>query len=66
MTGGRWPWAVLAALFVLHNDLWWWEHPAWWLGLPASLAYHVLFGAVVTLALWPLARRLGLSEGDGP
>ena len=64
MTGRRWAWLALGALFVLHNDLWWWERPVTWLGVPASLAYHVLFALAVTLALWPLAAALGQREPD--
>lgn len=66
MTGMRrrgWPlaiYAALAALYVLHNDLWLWNDPRLLLGLPIGLVYHVGFcvAASAVLALlvvfaWP-------------
>ena len=51
---------ALAALYLLHNDLWLWDDRSRWLGLPAGLAYHVGFciATSVVLALlvaygWP-------------
>ena len=37
----------LAALYLLHNDVWLWERDGRLLGLPVGLAYHVLFCLVV-------------------
>ena len=65
MTARRAAWLALGALYLLHNDLWWWHAPVLWIGLPASLVYHVLFGLAVTVALWPLAGRL-LAEPPSP
>lgn len=59
---------ALAALYLLHNDLWLWNDPGLVLGLPAGLAYHVGFcvatAVVLTLLVlyaWPdhLDRELG-------
>ncbi|MXX60868.1 MAG: hypothetical protein F4112_08395 [Holophagales bacterium] len=48
--------AALPALYLLHNDLWFWDDPGRFLGLPVGLSYHVLFSAVVVLAMWRLVR----------
>lgn len=48
--------AALPALYVLHNDLWFWDDPNRFLGLPVGLTYHVLFSAAVVLAMWRLVR----------
>ena len=51
---------LLAALFVLHQDVWFWRDVRLVFGLPVGLAYHVAFcvAASVVLALavrwsWP-------------
>lgn len=53
--------AALAALYVLHNDLWLWNDSRLWLGLPAGLVYHIGFCVAVSAVLalvvtltWPL------------
>jgi len=46
MTRRRWAtllYAALAALYVLHNDVWLWNDSRLWLGLPAGLIYHIGF-----------------------
>ncbi|MXX77291.1 MAG: hypothetical protein F4210_07675 [Holophagales bacterium] len=48
--------AALPALYLLHNDLWFWNDPSRFLGLPVGLTYHILFSAVVVLAMWRLVR----------
>ena len=48
--------AALPVLYLLHNDLWFWDDPSRFLGLPVGLTYHVLFSAVVVLAMWRLVR----------
>ncbi|MCY3592229.1 MAG: hypothetical protein OXH32_11445 [Acidobacteria bacterium] len=48
--------AALPVLYLLHNDLWFWDEPSRLLGLPVGLTYHVLFSAVVVLAMWRLVR----------
>ena len=48
--------AALPALYLLHNDLWLWDDPGRFLGLPVGLTYHVLFTAAVVLAMWRLVR----------
>jgi len=55
-TPRRLVWAVLLLLFVLHNDLWLWNEPGPWLGLPAGLTYHILYCLVVTVALTLMVR----------
>jgi hypothetical protein len=43
--------AALAALYVLHNDLWLWNDPRLVLGLPVGLVYHLGFCVVVAAVL---------------
>ena len=62
---------ALGALYALHQDLWLWDDPTLWLGLPAGLTYHVLYclaaaglmGLVIRHA-WP--EGLDTSEGLDP
>jgi len=48
--------AALPALYALHNDLWLWDDPSRFLGLPVGLTYHILFTAAVVLVMWGLVR----------
>lgn len=66
--------ALLAALFVLHQDVWLWRDPRLVLGLPVGLTYHVAFCVAVTLVLamavrwaWPPEVPVaGDGCGEGP
>jgi len=54
MNRRRWAtltYAALAALYLLHNDLWLWNDSRLWLGLPAGLVYHIGFCVVVSAVL---------------
>jgi hypothetical protein len=54
MTRRRWAtllYAALAALYLLHNDLWLWNDSRLWLGLPAGLVYHIGFCIAVSVVL---------------
>jgi hypothetical protein len=54
MTRRRWAtllYAALAALYLLHNDLWLWNDSRLWLGLPAGLVYHIGFCLAVSAVL---------------
>ena len=42
---------LVALLFLLHNDFWFWETPQLVLGLPVGLLYHIGFCLVVTLLM---------------
>jgi hypothetical protein len=48
--------AALAALYLLHNDLWLWEESRLVLGLPAGLTYHVAYCLTAAAALAALVR----------
>ncbi len=50
--------AALLALFVVHNDLWWWDDPALVLGLPIGLLYHVGFCFAAAIVMAVASRRL--------
>ncbi len=48
----RWTlYAALAALYLLHNDLWLWSDARLVLGLPAGLLYHVAYCLVTSAVL---------------
>lgn len=49
-------WALPVLLYALHNDLWLWNEPTRWFGLPAGLAYHVLFCLAVVASMAALVR----------
>lgn len=46
------------ALFLLHNDLWWWHDATLVWGLPIGLAYHFGFCLVTAGVMAVAARRL--------
>ena len=48
--------AALPLLYLLRNDLWFWDDPSRLLGLPVGLSYHILFSAAVVLVMWFLVR----------
>ncbi|HXT21678.1 MAG TPA: DUF3311 domain-containing protein [Thermoanaerobaculia bacterium] len=68
--------ALLVALFVLHQDVWFWRDARLLLGMPIGLAYHVAFCVASTLLLalavrwgWPREVPIGDArhgDGDGP
>ncbi len=72
-SGRRAAWALLVALYVLRNDIWWWHEPSRLFGLPVGLSYHLLFVAAVVAAMgwlvrfyWPEAALAELAgEDDG-
>jgi hypothetical protein len=54
MTRRRWAtllYAALAALYLLHNDVWLWNDSRLWLGLPAGLIYHIGFCVAASAVL---------------
>ena len=75
MNRRRWAtllYAALAALYLLHNDLWLWNDSRLWLGLPAGLVYHIGFCVVVSAVLglmvvyaWPPGAPSGAPSGAG-
>ena len=59
---GRFVPFALLALFLLHNDLWWWNDARLVWGLPIGLAYHFAF-CIVTAGVMAVAAR-GLTASD--
>ncbi len=65
-------WLLVAALFVLHQDYWWWDSRALVLGfMPIGLFYHACFSlaaGVVWLAAvkfaWPTQVERWADEGQ--
>ncbi len=54
---GKLVWLAVAALFVLHQDFWWWSDRTLVLGfLPIGLAYHAAFSLAAGL-VWALANK---------
>lgn len=48
--------AVIAALFVLHNDFWLWSDRDLVAGLPVGLTYHLVYTALTVAAMALLVR----------
>ena len=56
--GRRVVWLLVAVLFVIHQDFWWWDSKFLVLGfMPIGLFYQAAF-SVVAAAVWALATRL--------
>jgi hypothetical protein len=47
---------ALLAIFLLHNDLWWWDDPRRVFGMPIGLTYHIALCLAAALILWLLTR----------
>lgn len=60
---GRWFVGLLAvALFVLHQDFWWWDNRSLVLGfLPIGLFYHAVF-SLAAGGVWALANKFAWPE----
>ncbi|MDA2925683.1 hypothetical protein MYX78_00360 [Acidobacteria bacterium AH-259-G07] len=64
----RWILYVAAfLLYVLHNDLWFWNDPRLVLGLPIGLLYHVAFclaasALMVFLVIYAWPEKLEVEE----
>jgi hypothetical protein len=50
--------AVVAALYVLHQDIWFWREarPLVFGFLPIGLAYHAGYCVAIALLMWTLTR----------
>ena len=50
---------LLALLFLLHNDFWFWETPQLVLGMPVGLLYHIGYciAAMLLMAALVKARK---------
>ena len=46
----------LVLLYLLHNDLWFWEDSRLLLGLPVGLVYHILYCGVSAVLMWLIVR----------
>jgi hypothetical protein len=57
---------IVLALFVLHQDLWFWRDatPLVFGVLPIGLFYHVIYTLVTAVALWGLVRYAWPAELD--
>jgi len=57
---------VVAALYVLHQDFWFWREarPLVFGFLPVGLFYHAAFTLATSLALWGLVRLVWPSHLD--
>jgi len=52
----------VVALFVLHQDFWWWDNRTLVLGfMPIGLFYHMIFSIAAGLT-WALANKLAWPE----
>ncbi len=58
----RFVWVLVAVLFVVHQDFWWWDDAALVFGfLPIGLYYHALFSIAAGLT-WAAAVRWAWPE----
>ena len=59
--------AVAAALFLLHQDIWFWRSatPLVFGFLPVGLAYHAVYTAVISLVLAWLVRAYWPAHLEG-
>jgi hypothetical protein len=50
--------AVVASLYVLHQDIWFWREarPLVFGFLPIGLAYHAAYCVAIALLMWTLTR----------
>ena len=65
MKSPRLVWVALAFLFVLHNDLWFWNDARLVLGLPVGLLYHLVYCLVAFVLLtWLVHSELGPDTKD--
>ena len=56
----RWVlYGLLALLFLLHNDFWFWKTPQLVLGLPVGLLYHIGFCLAATLLMAAFVKARG-------
>ena len=56
---------LLTALYLLHNDFWfWWSTRTVFGGLPIGLAYHVGYCLLISCFWMWVARRLGTASVD--
>jgi hypothetical protein len=50
-------WILVAALFILHQDFWWWDDRTLVFGfMPVGLFYHAIF-SLAAAGVWALALR---------
>jgi hypothetical protein len=51
--------AVVAVLFILHQDVWFWRtaHPLWLGFLPVGLFYHACYSIAAAGAMWLLVKH---------
>ena len=47
---------VLGILYLLHNDLWFWDDPTIILGIPIGLFYHVMYCLAASMMLFLLIK----------
>ncbi len=58
-------WVAIVVAYLLHNDLWLWDDPRLFLGVPVGLAYHVGY-CLAAAALMALVVRFAWPDGlDG-
>lgn len=53
---------ALFVLYILHNDLWFWNDPRLFLGIPIGLLYHIGFCVAVSLILISLVNFAWTSD----
>jgi len=44
-------------VYLMHNDLWFWDNPTLVLGIPIGLFYHIIYCFVASLILYLLIKN---------
>ena len=47
---------VIVIVYLLHNDLWFWDDPTLILGIPVGLFYHALYCLAASVMLFLLIK----------
>jgi hypothetical protein len=47
---------VIVIVYLLHNDLWFWDDPTLIMGIPVGLFYHVLYCFAASILLFLLIK----------
>jgi nitric oxide reductase large subunit len=47
---------VIVIVYLLHNDLWFWDNPTLVMGIPVGLFYHLLYCFIASILLFLLIK----------
>ena len=47
---------VILIVYILHNDLWFWNNPTIIMGIPVGLFYHLIYCFIASILLFLLIK----------